>query len=297
MENNNFLNIENESISDEINKEQIEINKNGYNFDFESWKDNCFQLHECAGVICKFLDIYLLSMDKIHIELGISNEYPSLDYYMYLHLYHWLEKLRENHNEGDNLSDFEENIDKFNLIYQKNLKMYQSIDAENKVKLTYERLTKHNINMYQTDKDDYGVSGVEKHTELFSKIDNLIDIINKTIYITDILDDVGYMYNDAYMFIPGCEKPLTIEEFETVENKPVKKLKNHTTDIEPTVKSTIVDYYNVIFDYNNIFKFYHRRECREIRRYFKTLTNDFEIFINEELIKMAKTNYLSSKNL
>lgn len=268
-------------------------------FKMKQWKYNCLKMHESAVVIYKYLNNHVLNPDEINEKLTAyitandsvdKNSLMDMDYYKYLSIFYWFKYLKENDNEKYSPSNFEENVDKFNLLYQENLKMYQSIDAKNGIKLTYERLTKHNINMYHAVEKDGSVSGIDEHNELFSDIYDLIDCINGTIYITDILNDVGYIYNDVYIFIPKCENPLTLKEFKTIENNPVKKLKNYTPDKCPVLKDVLDDYYRKIF-----LNCYNLSICYRMRYYFKRLADDFEIFINEELIKIAKTNYLNSK--
>lgn len=256
-------------------------------FKIKQWKDNCFEMHECAIIIYKFLDNYLLNIDEIVKKVGDNDKYSSRDYYRYLLLFYWFEVLKENLNEKNILSDFKENVNKFNFLYRENLEMYQVIDAKDNIKLINERLTKHNINMYKTDIKSGDVSGVVKQTELFSDIKNLIDCINKTIYDIDILNDVGYMYDDIYMFLPECKKPIALKEFTIVEDKIVKKLKK--IGDAPTVKDTIFDCYKKIFYYDDFLKY-----CN-IKQYFKKLADDFNIFINDELMKIIKINYLNSK--
>lgn len=256
-------------------------------FKMKQWKYNCFEMHECAIIIYKFLDNYLLNVNEIVKKVGDDNKYSSQDYYKYLILFYWFEILKDNFDEKYDLSNFKENVNKFNFLYLDNLEMYQSIDAKDDIKLINERLTKHNINMYKTDKKSDDMNGVEKQMELFSDIKNLIYCINKIIYGIDILNDVGYMYDDLYMFLPECKKPIDLKEFTIVEDKIVKKLEKY--GVLPTVKATIYDYYQDIFEND------HLRNCHNIRQYFKKLADDFNIFINDELMKIIKINYLNSK--
>lgn len=269
-------------------------------FNMKQWKNNCFEMYECADFIYKFIKHYINKVNAMFINMNkLSNEeYPLGDYYKYLTVFYWHKYVIKNIDKEYGFKNFEEKYDKFINLYNENADMYKSMDTESKINLSfYEDLTKNTIHMYYgvDEESDYyiiqnGHDGYEEYKKLFFKLNELINSINKINHNINIINNDNSIINDTrfmpmemYIFSPNRLSPVPLRIFTDIKYVTIEKLKNYADEnaYPPTVTDIIT---RSFIEISNFIIYY------EIKDYFKKLSDDFNSFINKELIKNVKYN-------
>ncbi len=238
-------------------------------FNFYLWKKNCFEMYEKGTGIYRFLNNYIFDIEEIFRKIGEYDDkkYRSEDYYNYLIIFYWYKSLKEKFEHKHGFDNFFYNLSDFNALYYDNLDAYNSISLEHKRGLEHDELTSKFTYMFY----DYKTNEENKFKGILAKI------IDFRVIIKEIIDDL-----DETIFKLNKEEPLSFDQFTLEKNNPIEINFTPSGLIKNTsLLKMIKDAYAHVDDFKLRF---------ELLDYFRNLTNEFDIFINEELVRIVKNN-------